>query len=179
MLQQLISKINLEVKIKFSILLFTGITSCYAANVQKVIEFFSFTCSHCVAVEPKLQNLLIKTNAKYAPVVVPSNERDVPVAMVYYACIRKNLGWQFRNAYFQALQDGYPANDPRTVLQVLTQITNKPMDILSYSQSQDIIDKLNEDKLLIKKFNVSSTPTFVINGNIKLEGDNALDGLLQ
>ena len=51
--------------------------------------------------------------------------------------------------------------------------------ILIKLQSQDIIDKLNEDKLLIKKFNVSSTPTFVINGNIKLEGDNALDGLLQ
>ena len=99
--------------------------------------------------------------------------------MVYYACIRKNLGWQFRNAYFQALQDGYPANDPRTVIQVLSQITNKPMDILSYSQSQDVVDKLNDDKVLIKKFNVTSTPTFVINGSIKLEGDNALDGLLQ
>ncbi len=179
MRQQLISKINLALKTKLIVILFVGITSCYAANVQKVIEFFSFTCTHCMAVEPKLQNLLIKTNAKYAPVVVPFNEKEVPVAMVYYACIRKNLGWQFRNAYFQALQDGYPANDPRTVIQVLSQITNKPMDILSYSQSQDVVDKLNDDKVLIKKFNVTSTPTFVINGSIKLEGDNALDGLLQ
>ena len=147
--------------------------------LTSVVEFFSFSCAHCYNAEPNLQQVLTKTNAQYTPVIVPSDGDSIGTAMIYYAAIRKGLGWQFRNTYWKAVATGAKPNAPETIVYVLNQITNNSADILSYAKSQDIQNKISMDMQLIKKYGINSTPTFLINNQYLVDGEDYLNVYLK
>ena len=155
-------------------ILFSIVKLTFAEKLNNLIEFFSFSCSHCVSAEQTLQQVLAKTHAKYIPVVYIQGEDQAGTALVYYACIKKGIGWQFRKAYFEAVISGMPAYTPETLVAVLKQITSNPSEILKYATTPEIQEKLVLDRKLIEKFHVTVTPTWVINMQYTLDGETAL-----
>ena len=150
-----------------------------AQTITSIVEFFSFSCGHCLNAEPVLMEVLQKTNASYIPIIVPSDGDSVGTAMIYYASVKKGFGWQFRSAYWRALQNGAKPNSPDTAIAVLNQITNNPGEILAYAKSQDVQTKIALDVQMIKKYKVNSTPTFIINDQYQLDGEDALNSFLK
>lgn len=164
----------MKTKTKYFLLFIFIINFSFGEQLDSIIEFFSFTCMHCYVAEPHLLNVLKKTNAQFMPVFVPHNDNELPTALIYYAAIKAGIGWQFREGYFKAMKSGLPPYTVQTALTVLTSITNNPKQILDMSTKPEIINKINLDKKLIQQYNVSSTPTFIINNQYTLVGDSAL-----
>lgn len=154
------------------------ISNVVAENVTSIIEFFSFGCPHCYKVEPVLQRIIANKNIKYVPVVMIEDSSQVAVSAIYTACQIKGIGAIFRSTYFNAVfLEGYPAYSPITVNHVLAVIGANSKEIVAMAQSDIVKNKLVFDKYLMNRFQVSSTPTFVINGTNVLEGDNALSSI--
>jgi protein-disulfide isomerase len=159
------------------IMLFIG--SVHGEKLNHLIEFFSFTCSHCIKAEPLLLQVLNKTQAQYMPVVMVQSGDQVGTAMVYYACIKLGCGWQFRNTYFKAVINGAQPYTTNTLVYVLGQVTDKPNDVLNYAKSPEIQQKYVLDQQLVEKYKVNSTPTWVINNQYKVEGEDAILGFMK
>lgn len=157
----------------------TFMNSIYAEKLSHLIEFFSFTCSHCIKSEPLLVQVLNKTHAQYMPVVMVQSGEQVGTAMVYYACIKFGCGWQFRNAYFNAIVNGSQPYSSKILIDVLNQVTNKPNEVLNLAKSPEIQQKYVLDQKLVQQYKVNSTPTWVINNQYKIEGDDVISQFLK
>jgi thiol:disulfide interchange protein DsbA len=150
-----------------------------AEKLKQLVEFFSFTCSHCMSAEPLLQQVLIKTKAYYMPVVMVQTGDQVGTALVYYACIKSGIGWQFRGAYFKAISNGLPPYTPETLVYVLSQVSQNPNEIMKIAKSSEIQQKYALDQQLVQKYHITSTPTWIINNQYAVEGETALLAFLK
>lgn len=151
-----------------------------AEKVDNLVEFLSFGCSHCYQAEPTVQKIVSTSSIRYVPIIVAQNPQQEAISGIYTACMLSGIGWQFRQAYFNAVfVEGYPDASPMTVKYVLSKLGVDPNKIIELAKNKVVTDKLQFDKQMIDRYRVSSTPTFVINGTTVLEGDSALNSLLQ
>ncbi len=150
-----------------------------AEDVKNIVEFMSFGCSHCYQAEPTIRNIVSTSNIKYIPVIIAQSPNEEAISTIYTAAMLSGVGWQFRQNYFDSVFiEGYPAYSPLTVSHVLSKLGVDANSILELAKSTKVQEKIKLDKELISKYKVNSTPTFIINGTVVLEGDTALNNLL-
>lgn len=150
-----------------------------AVKITTLVEFMSFSCPHCYQSEGVVKRILSTGDVKYVPIVMVQNVNQGAISSIYTACQLSGIGWQFRDAYFNAIfVEGYPGDSPLTVKYVLDKIGVDSSKILEIAKSQKVKDKLTFDMQMIQQYHISSTPTFVINGDSVLEGDTALNGFI-
>lgn len=146
------------------------------ANALDVTEVFSLNCGHCYSVEPQVEQLAQDPRIKIisVPLYDQSNINHVGAISSYFAA--KSLGkeWAFRKYYFNAIfAVGYEAYSPAALKYTLTKIGLNTPSFYKLASSREIIEQMNNAVNLAIKYNVSGTPTFIVNGRF-YEGENAL-----
>lgn len=158
--------------------LFLGLTVIGSMNAHAldIIEVFSFTCVHCYNIEPQVEASARQAGIKYIPVPLynQSNINEVAAINAYFAADSLGKGWSFRQSYFNAVfVQNYPAYAPQTLAYVLNMIGLSNPSFYQLASSSQIIAKVSNAVNLAIKYNVTGTPTFIVNGQF-YEGEDAL-----
>lgn len=145
-------------------------------NALEIIEVFSFSCSHCYSVEPQLQSLSMRKDIQITsiPLYNPNNIDEVATISAFFAA--KSLGkeWQFRQTYFtNVFRLGYPVYSGSTLKYSLTQIGLDNQQFYKLASSPIILNQMRNAANQAIKYNVSGTPTFIVNGQF-YEGEDGL-----
>jgi protein-disulfide isomerase len=156
-------------------------SSVDAEQVTNLIEFFSFTCSHCANVNQKVYSYVSKNNIQLTDISMDMSEEALSTTMMFYVAEDAGIGNKFKQAYFGAVSAGMPAYSNTTLNYVVGQIkTAKLTELLnSTSERQRVKDKLQYAAGLINKYQIQVTPTFVINNSTVLEGEEIINQLSQ
>ncbi len=151
-------------------------------KIKTMVEFFSFTCSHCANVNSRLNQYVATHHIKFLDVNLDNSPEALNTTIMYYIAIDAGVGILFKNIYFKAIKSGLPAYSMITLDYVLEQLkSNKILQLIhSNEERQQIKLKIKYTQQLINKYNIKVTPTFLINQTTILEGEeilNSLDGV--
>lgn len=163
----------------FMVLQGIAITS-YAEQISSLVEFFSFRCSHCANVNDSLGSYIANhQNVKFFDVNVDSNDAALPTTIMYYVATDAGVGQQFKTNYFAAVANGMPVYQQSTLNYVTKQVMTPELAKLlkSAAERERIKDKVNYANLLLSKYQIQGTPTFLINQSILLEGEAIINSL--
>lgn len=162
-------------------LLISVVTSSISEPVSSMVEFFSFTCSHCANINNKVHEYITRNNIQFSDISINMSDQELPTTMMFYVADDAGLGWQFKQEYFAAIRNGMPAFNSSTLNYVVMQIkTPKLMSLLSdVSERQRIKNKLIMAAGLINKYHIQGTPSFLINNSTLLEGEDIINQLSQ
>lgn len=167
-------------KLKNILVFVLYITCAFAKEPTTIVEVFSFSCSHCYHSENMVKQIISDNSIKYVPVLIVQNNDQLNLSKIYIACMLAGVGWKFRDTYFNAVfNEGYPENSLDTLKYVLNKIGVDIDKIVIQARSKIVLDKLKFDMQLINKYHISSTPTFIINGKLVVEGENSLQQFFQ
>ncbi|MBY0379411.1 MAG: thioredoxin domain-containing protein [Burkholderiales bacterium] len=149
-------------------------------EIKSIVEFFSFTCSHCANVNYKLNQFVAMHNIKFLDVNIDNSPEALNTTIMYYIAIDAGVGGTFKDAYFKAISTGLPAYSKTTLDYVLTQLNDSKIARLIHSkeEQQKIKLKLKYAQDLINTYNIRATPTFLINQTTVLEGEEVLNSLI-
>ena len=149
-------------------------------KIKTIVEFFSFTCSHCANVNSKLNQYVASHNIKFLDINIDKTPEALNTTIMYYIAIDAGVGVAFKDAYFKAVADGLPAYSKKTLENVLSQLNSSKISELIHSEEerQKIKLKMKYVQELISKYNIRATPTFLINQTTVLEGEEVLNSLV-
>ena len=152
-----------------------------STEIKSLVEFFSFTCSHCANINTKLNQYVADHKIKYLDINIDNNPQAVDTNIMYYIAIDAGVGEQFKQTYFKAVSSGMEAYSPSTLLYVTTQVQNATMKRLMRStvEQEHIKQKLNYTLDLINTYHIQATPTFLINQTTLLEGEDIINSLIE
>lgn len=143
----------------------------------ELTEIFSFTCSHCYNAEEQLEQAASSNKVVFVPVPLydPRNLNEVAAINAYFAAISLGKGMVFRRSYFNAIfVEGDALYSKAALIYTLNQcgLNNKTFFDLAGSRkiSLNVTNAVN----LAIKYNISSTPTFIVNGSSIYEGENGI-----
>ncbi len=155
--------------------------NCNAEEIKTLVEFYSFTCSHCASVNKKLESYIASHNIKYLDVNIDTSDTAMQTSLIYYIAIDAGVGVKFKSAYFNAIASGMPAYSPETLRYVVNQIQTPQLVKLMQDriEQQKVTQKLNYANSLIAKYKIQATPTFLINQSTLLEGEEVINQLIQ
>lgn len=165
---------------KYLIILFSSIVfNSYAEDIKSIIEFFSYRCSHCANVNSKLDSYVNKSKINFLAINVDNNDIAMPTNIMYNVAVDAGIGQQFKSAYFSAVATGMPAYAPATLSYVVNQIKTPLFEKLlkDPNEKQSIKQKLNYAAELLAKYPVQATPTFLINDNALVQGEDFVNYL--
>ncbi len=148
-------------------------------EVKTLVEFYSFTCSHCASVNKKLESYIASQKIKYLDVNIDSSDAAMQTSLMYYIAIDAGVGSKFKSAYFNAIASGMPAYTPDTLKYVVNQIQSPKLLALlnDKAEQQRVTQKLQYANSLIAKYHIQATPTFLINQSTLLEGEEVINQL--
>ena len=157
-----------------SLMFMTLAVNSYAESIKSIVEFFSFKCSHCKTVSTRLEVFMRDNKIKYLDINVDNTEASLPTNIMYYVAIDSGIGFKFKNAYFNAVANGMPVYTPSTLNYVINQIkTPRFMQLINSKVEQEHIkQKLSYVNQLLSAYYIEVTPTFLINQNVLLEGED-------
>lgn len=164
-------------------LIFIGIISisfnCFAERITDIVEFFSFKCSHCAAVNEKLNQYVSNNHIRFLDVNIDAN--SINTMIMYYIAIDSGVGDRFKEIYFKAVSKGMAAYSDDTLAYVVGLVQNDNMKRLmrSKTERQKIKDKMNYVQSLFNKYKVQETPTFLINHTTLLAGEDVINQLTE
>lgn len=152
-----------------------------AEPVSSMVEFFSFTCSHCANVNNKVHDYVTRNNIQFSDVSTNMAPNEIQTTMMFYLAEDAGIGWQFKEAYFSAIRSGMTAFSRATLDTVIQQIrTPKLIQLLNdQGERQKIKNKLLLASQLLNKYNIQGTPSFLINNSTLLEGEDIINQLSQ
>lgn len=161
------------------LLMLVATSTSFAEPINNLVEFFSFTCSHCASANIKLEQYLKTHNIKFFDVNIDNNEQALPTTIMYYVAQDAGIGQQFKDKYFAAVANGMPAYTKETLNHVLASVkTPKLIQLLSSKVEQEHIkQKINYANSLIIKHQVQVTPSFLVNQVTLLEGEEVVNSL--
>lgn len=145
-----------------------------------MLEFASFTCSHCAtftnAVLPQIEKAYVDTGkVKIVFRQFPLNGLDLQAGMMA-RCASRDQYFNIAKVLFQTQQNWSMADDPIAALAKIGGMVGLPKDkfdaCLKDNTVADTIIKLRQDAQAI--YNVNATPTFVIEGK-KIEGEASFE----
>lgn len=161
------------------ILLFGFNFYAQAEDIKSMVEFFSYRCSHCANVNSKLDDYVNKSKINFLAINVDNNDIAMPTNIMYNVAVDAGIGQQFKSAYFSAVATGMPAYAPATLSYVVNQIKTPLFEKLlkDPNEKQSIKQKLNYAAELLVKYPVQATPTFLINDNALVQGEDFVNYL--
>lgn len=146
----------------------------------EVTEVFAFSCPHCFALEPVLQQWLAKNKDKVHFVAVPvvANPGQEGMARAFYAAQALGKEHAYREALFNAIhRKGMDWQDPATFTQVARQVGLDPARFQAMMNSFTIATKVNRARQLTEDYGVTGVPTLIVAGRYRTSpayanGDN-------
>lgn len=166
-----------SLRVKFFVVVIMA-TKLFALELAEV---FSFSCIHCYNVEPQVQNFTQNKQVKFVPIPLydQTDINEVAVINAYFAAVSLGKQWQFRKFYYDAVfVYGLPAYSKEALAYTLTkcEINNKVFYALA--SSVKVRTQVQYAVNLAIKYNVTSTPTFIVNGVNYFEGENAIQEII-
>ena len=165
---------------KYVLILLSGIViNCQAEEIKSIVEFFSYTCSHCANVNNKLDSYVATHPVEFFAINTDNGDNAIPTNIAYYVAVDAGVGRQFKSAYFTAVASGMPAYTPQTLNYVINQIKTPTFSNLlkSPDEKEKVKKKLAFANYLSNKYRVQATPTFLINQSTLLEGEAIINSL--
>tara|TARA_Y100001960_G_scaffold325145_1_gene406965 strand:+ start:339 stop:1085 length:747 start_codon:yes stop_codon:yes gene_type:complete len=132
--------------------------------VITIVEFSDFECPFCQRVTPTLDAILKKYDGKvkvaYKHLPLDFHQNAGPAALATIAAHEQGKFWEFHDAIFAQQQNLNEA----TYLAIAKELGLDMAKFKADMASQEAADKLALDIEEAKKFNISGTPHFLING---------------
>lgn len=149
-------------------------------KIRTLVEFFSFTCSHCANVNDKLNRYIASNHIKYLDINIDNSPDAINTTIMYYIAIDAGIGVKFKSMYFKAVSTGMTAYSNDTLSYVVKQLNNSTMMQLLHSKSEQekVKQKMNYAKELMSIYKIRTTPTFLINQTTLLEGEDVINSLI-
>lgn len=145
-----------------------------------LIEFFTYGCMHCQAFHPELMKWKKKNADKtiaYVPVVW--NETTEMHAKVFYLIQSYPNAEQVHHQLFDLVK-GFSRTDSLEEQKVkfidfLNQKGIQPIDVLNALDSSELDSKTASSVMLAKRFEVSGTPSLIVNGQYRVNNKALTD----
>lgn len=150
-----------------------------AEQITSIVEFFSYKCSHCANVNSALDQYVNSHKVKFFAVNVDNTEEATNANIAYYVAEDAGVGQQFKDTYFAAVANGMPAYSAQTLSLVINKVKNKQFEALlkDPNEKAKIKEKYKLAIQLLNTYPVQATPSFLINGNTLLEGEDFVRSL--
>lgn len=150
-----------------------------AEDIKNIVEFISYRCSHCANVNTKLDNYINKSHVQFLAVNVDNSDIAMPTNIMYNIAIDAGVGQQFKSTYFNVVSSGMSAYAPTTLDYVVNQIKTPLFEKLlkDPNEKQVVKQRLNYATELLAKYPVQATPTFLINDNTLVQGEDFVNYL--
>lgn len=138
-----------------------------ATSTPEVVEFFSYGCPHCRAVEPDFEKWL-KTKPENVHVVrIPAawNPRFELLARFFLTLEAMGNPEKHNEAIFKALHDDHKKLETKEAL--VEFVATLGLDSQRFGELFDsgaVSSRLQESKELFARYRISGVPAFVVNG---------------
>lgn len=141
----------------------------HVSSSPKVEEFFSYTCPHCHRLEPFIQQLKPKLQAKgitfEAIPAVFNHPNWVFMANVYHSFQHLDIIDQVHTSYFKALHEqNKKLFDPNSIAREFQPFGLTPEKMDSAMKSFVVMQKTSQAQRLGEDYGIQSVPSIVING---------------
>ena len=175
-------------EIKGSYRLLEGKTPPKAGSLKKVkvIEVLSFACPHCYDFNKNLPTLTKKYKDKVIWTHYPTGAVGINPILLYFISVKKNKGKQTKDLLFRAFHDSGIRNlNNKNVISALALELGLKEDYEKMKNDPLILEKIKFSSLYINKLGIRSTPSFIIENSILVEGASikniaqVIDSLLQ
>ncbi len=170
----------LKILVCFILFAFNAIASSAENNkIKTIVEFFSFKCVHCASINMKLNQYVATNKIKYLDINIDPEALNTMI--LYYIAIDSGVGVEFKNTYFKAVSEGMVAYSSSTLSYVAGLVQNSAMKRLLRlpEEQQKIKLKMNYAQEMLDKYKVRATPTFLIDQTTLLEGEYAINSLIE
>lgn len=150
-----------------------------AEQINSIVEFFSYKCSHCASVNSVLDQYVNSHKVNFFAVNVDNTEEAVNVNVAYYIAVDAGIGQQFKSTYFAAIANGMQPYSAQTLSSVVDRVKNKKFELLLKDNNEKtrVKDKFKLATQLMNTYSVQVTPSFLINGSTLLEGEDFVRSL--
>ena len=152
----------------------------------KVIEVLSFACPHCYDFNKNLPTLTKKYKDKVIWTHYPTGAVGINPILLYFISVKKNKGKQTKDLLFRAFHDSGIRNlNNKNVISALALELGLKEDYEKMKNDPLILEKIKFSSLYINKLGIRSTPSFIIENSILVEGASikniaqVIDSLLQ
>jgi thiol:disulfide interchange protein DsbA len=147
----------------------------------ELAEVFSFSCIHCYNVEPQVQSFAQNKQVKFVPIPLydQTDINEVAVINAYFAAADIGKQWKFRQHYYDAVfVYGMQAYSKEALAYTLSKCELNNKAFYTLASSSKIRVRVQHAVDLAIKYNVSSTPTFIVDGTNYFEGENAIQEII-
>lgn len=143
------------------------IPAATATAQPEVIEFFSYGCPHCRAIEPDFEKWLATQPATVKVVRVPAvwNQRFEALGRFYYTLEALGVAEKHNTQVFKAIHEENKALFTRDAQ--VGYVSELGLDAKIFAEvydSKKIDTKMEEAKELFVRYRLSGVPGFVVNG---------------
>lgn len=152
----------------------------HVAGKVTLVEFFDFYCSHCYRFYKERWPVL---EEKYGDKVelfelgYPLKERSIPPLAAYEVAVEQGKGNDIKNLIFTAIhEEGRDVSDVQTLAAIAQSVGLDKVTFEERLQSYGF-SKVEEYRRLGNSFALTGTPTFIIDGNIKVT-DSSVENLV-
>lgn len=155
-------------------ILVTPIRTTYPDKIE-VAEAFSYGCSHCFHFEPALSTWLTKLPADVyfvrVPVIWDNDIRALHAKMYFTALQLKKLD-TLHSAIFTAIHVNKKSLDDEGAIAAF--FNDNGVDAKAFAKtfnSFGVDSQVKQSEAKVRGFNVTGTPTVIVNGKYKIMGD--------
>jgi protein-disulfide isomerase len=149
-----------------------------------IVEYASFTCSHCAAFHkvtfPKLKEKYIDTGKVkliFRPFPTAPAQLSVAAAMLAH-CAGDERYFAMTSALFETQSNWASANAAAELLKLANQAGMSKEKFEACLGDNKLAGEIQQNAVrAFETFGVEATPTFFINGVTKIEGDASIDAL--
>ena len=136
----------------------------------EITEFFLYSCKPCFQLDPKLASWIRKNKDKVNFTRIPAvvSPSWVPLAKAYYVAKKLNVLDKTHDALFKSIhEDKKVYLNEYALSEFYEKHGVKPAVFLREFNSQDIVDKVSDARILTVKYNFRGVPAVVMNDEFK------------
>ncbi|NEN75526.1 thiol:disulfide interchange protein DsbA/DsbL [Pelistega sp. NLN82] len=135
-------------------------------NKTEVLEFFSYACSHCAAIEPMVEQLKkeLPENVAFLPVPVGFNASMTPMQHLYYSLVALDRT-DLHPKVFQAIHQEKQRLFTRDA--IVEWASKQGIDKQTFESTYDsfgVVTKVKQATDLTNQYQINATPSFAIAG---------------
>ena len=142
----------------------------------EVLELFSYACSHCHRFEPYIERWLKDkaANVTFVRLPVIFREEWAVLAKAYYAAEALGVLEKVHNPLFNAIHaQKRKMNDEAAVMALFAEQGVSNADFKKVFNSFAVDSKVRRARELTKRYGINSTPSIVVNGKYRVDGQMA------
>jgi protein dithiol oxidoreductase (disulfide-forming) len=141
----------------------------------EVLEVFSYACIHCAHFEPSVQKWKKEMPANVAFSYVPAvfNPSWEVFARAYYAALDLGIAEKAHQDLFDAIHVRRDIRNLEDVSKLYAKYGKTEQQFIEATQSFAVEMKINRAKQMVPAYQVDGTPTVVVAGKYRVNGNSA------